>query len=384
MSEDTAVQEHDAATTEDVGNGGEPGASMRTRLLRWRPSRFVAVVLALALAASVAGGVWWSRQGLPEDTALIVGQHVVPTDELRGRLATVKALYGVEAPTETARLDEFRRDAAQSVAVGFVVEDAAAARGVSIPDEEVDAALAQYVTSFFGEGEAGRETFVEALGTAGASQSDVRAEVARQLLVSRLFADVTADVPVPTDEEVSVGFEERRCGLRVPLKRFLRNIVVPTRQEAARVVQQVRTGTPFFGLVAATTIDQSTREQGGALGFLSRTDLEPAYARAAFGAPVGGVFGPVRTQYGWNVGLVVRETPAREAELADVSDSLRVSLLDEERSAAWRVWLREQLEKADVQYGDAYRPADPLALPEVQGAPGATGTEDTADCGTTP
>lgn len=55
-------------------------------------------------------------------------------------------------PDRCGRLEQFRQDTAQSVAVGLVIDDAAADRGVSISDDAARTALTAYISSFYGKG----------------------------------------------------------------------------------------------------------------------------------------------------------------------------------------------------------------------------------------
>ncbi len=338
----------------------------------------LAGVVALLL---VSGGAWWANRGLPDDVAVRVGSTDVSVADLRGRMATVEALYGVTAPDSGTEEDGFWRDAAHSVAVGLVLDDAAKDEDVSISGNQVDASLQQVITSFFGAGEDGQEAFTEALATAGTSEDEVRDELRRQLEVNALFAAVTGDVASPTADDVAAAYQDRRCSLRLPEKRQVRNIVVATRADAQDVLRRLRGGASFASVAAATTIDASTRDSGGDLGLVAAADLEAAYAEAAFAVGKGQLFGPVQGEYGWNVGRVDAIRAGQVPTLAQATDQLKQALFSEAQSDAWRSWLRQQLDAADVQYGDAYVPEDPLALP-AEGLPGSGADEASgpADC----
>jgi peptidyl-prolyl cis-trans isomerase C len=121
---------------------------------------------------------------------------------------------------------------------------------------------------------------------------------------------------------------------------------------------------------AATTysLDGATRNKGGLLGPVAADDLEKGYARAAFGAGAGELFGPVRTHYGWNVGVVDKVLEPAPATFAKVRTALRETVLAEKSLAAWRDWLAGVIADHDVTYADSYRPADPDAVPDIDQA----------------
>ncbi|HVK26836.1 MAG TPA: peptidyl-prolyl cis-trans isomerase [Nocardioides sp.] len=345
------------------------------------PRQRLALASVVVVLVAAVGGTWWVNRGLPDDVAVRVGSTDVSVAELRGRMATVEALYGVTAPDDGKAKDGFWRDAAHSVAVGLVLADAAKDEDVSISGNEVDQSLQQVITSFFGEGEAGQAAFTKALATAGTSEDEVRDELRRQLEVNALFAAVTSDVESPTTADVAAAYDQRRCSLRLPEKRQVRNIVVATRADAQDVLRRLRGGASFASVAAATTIDGSTRDAGGDLGLVAATDLETGYAEAAFAVRKGQLFGPVQGAYGWNVGRVDAIAPGRIPTLEQATAQLKQVLFAEGQSEVWRAWLRKRLEAADVEYGDAYAPEDPLALP-TEGLPGTAADDDPApaDC----
>jgi peptidyl-prolyl cis-trans isomerase C len=101
--------------------------------------------------------------------------------------------------------------------------------------------------------------------------------------------------------------------------------------------------------------------------------LEKPYADAAFGAAQGAVFGPVRTQSGWNVGVVTAIQPSVPADPAALHEPLKQQLLLERQGERWREFLGGELAAADVRYADDFLPADPDSLPSTPTAmvPGA-------------
>ncbi len=92
----------------------------------------------------------------------------------------------------------------------------------------------------------------------------------------------------------------------------------------------------------------------------------------AFAAPVGGVFGPVQTQYGWNVGKVIQILPPAPAVFDQIKDDLRQQLQLDRQLTIWRDWMAGAIRKAHVRYADGYRPADPDSPPQTDNATSAS------------
>jgi peptidyl-prolyl cis-trans isomerase C len=369
-----AVGESAAVTGESgAPDAGGPGAGRSSRrnpvaLLRGRArivpggrARLVAAVAAVVvLLGAIAQIVVHEVTTLPADAALRVNGQTVSEADFRQRIDLLAGLYGAQPPTDPAGRDRFDRDAAQAVAASIVLDDVATAQNVVVPDSVAQDALNKIIQEKFPQG---RQSFDQALANLKVSEGDVLAEIKRQLTTARLFDQVTAPAPPVTDADVNAAYEQRKATFVVPEKRHLRNIVVADQATAQQVMTQLQTGADFAAVATASSADKSTAQAGGDLGSLSKDQIEPPIANAAFAAAPGALYGPVQGQHGWNVGQVLEVAPAQQLTLDQVRDQLRSQLDDERRLALWRPWLSDQIRSADITYADRYRPADPDALP---------------------
>lgn len=336
-------------------------ASLRAGDDRRRTLVSRAVVVLLVTGVAAAGWYAWDRsRQLPEDAVLRYGEKVVTERELRARVDVLGALYGVVRPEEAEKAADFDRLAAKSYAVSLVIDQAAADRGIEIGGKEardrLDALIEDQMSG-------GRPAFVQFLEDSRISEGDVLEEVSRQLLTARLIEEVTKDVEEVGEDEVRAAFRDNRDDFVVPETRKIGNIVVADRGEAVKVRRLAGQGRNFAALARTFSRDESTRDKGGLLGTLARSQLEADFAQAAFAATPGEVFGPVQTRFGWNVGQVVAVGAARPLAYADVKAELRTQLQNERRLETWRGFLGDLLASADVEYAGAYEPPDPEAPP---------------------
>jgi peptidyl-prolyl cis-trans isomerase C len=244
----------------------------------------------------------------------------------------------------------------------MVLEAQAARMGVGIADTKVRDTLNQYITQQLGPGPTAHDEFVRVLGNVGTSEDKVLAEIRQQMSVSELFTKVTADVTT-SDDDLRAAFPQYAAKLGAPEKRTLENIVVTNQDQAAQLVAQLGTGVDFAQLARTSSIDNSTRDNGGRLGQLTADQLQGDYAKAAFATPAGQVYGPLQNQFGWNVGKVVDVTPGVPAQFDQVKDKLRQLVDFDRRLTAWGDWLTASLKDGDVRYADDYLPADPDSAP---------------------
>ena len=357
----------------DEADSVPPSGGRRLRMPTSRRGRLLAAALALVLLAGAGGVGWWRMTALPSDAAYRYDDHVVTIDQLDQRIDVLRALYGVEQPEDPGKADTFRRDVAKSDAVSGILDAAAADRQIVVADKQVEDTLDRYVEQQFGPG--GRDAFVKALGNVGTSESAVRDEVRRQLTVSRLMQQVVGTITI-SDADLKAAYDQRKETLGTPEKRTLRNIVVAGQQDAQSVLDQLAAGTPIEQVAATRSLDASTKGAGGSLGEVARADLEQPVGDAAFGVGSAGQFyGPVQGAHGWNVGRIDAITPFVPATYEQVAVGLRQALQVERSLAVWRDWLGQQIRDAGVEYADAYRPADPDAVPSIESVGAPTGAE---------
>lgn len=316
----------------------------------------------LGLRAGV-GSLSFLPDWLPDDVAFRYQDRDVTVEELDAQVRMLGVLYGVKVPTKKAALNGFRRDAAKAYAVSLLLESAAGEHRVAVSDKKARDTLTDFLEQRVGTGPQAYSQFTDTLAAAGGSERMVLEEVKRRLEVAALFNKVSAGVPKVTAADVRKAFDQRKGQLGKPETRHLSNIVLGDRATANKVAAQLRAGASFAQLAKRVSLDGSTRETGGDLGDVARKDLDDGYGKLAFAAKSGAVFGPVKTEHGWNVGKVLAVLPPAPARFSDVSKDLTETLRVERAVDAWRSWLAERLRSQDVVYSDEYRPGDPHALP---------------------
>jgi peptidyl-prolyl cis-trans isomerase C len=309
---------------------------------------------------------------LPTGVALRVGSTDVSESQLQQRIQAFEALYGIGAPPAEPARDRFTRELARSVAMSIVIDQAAQERGITVSDQDAQAAADQLIQQRFGPG--GRDGFAALLGKIGASMQNVLDEIKRQQRYAQLYEQITAGIPEVTQADARAVYDGDPARRSVPEKRRIGNISVATEQDAQTVLTRARSGTDFAALAKDLSLDPTTKDSGGDLGFTDRASLETGYAQAAFSTPVGSLFGPVRSESGWNVGVVMDLRPERPLSFEEVQEGLRNELRQQRTTAKWRDWLAERVRDAHVTYSEKYQPppagVDPVPANAAPADPG--------------
>jgi peptidyl-prolyl cis-trans isomerase C len=339
----------------------------RVKLTLGYRSRIVAAVLVVVLLPVLVVGltvlvaVWTTR--LPDDVALRVDGVDITRAEAAKHANVLTLLYGTQAPRDPAGFDRYRRDAAQAMALGKIMDRAAVQMGLGVDDRGIADALNRITAN---GGALGPQKFEAAKLATGVNQQDLLDEVKRQNLSQQLYQKVIdqsgAQGPV-SDEDVQRFFDEHRAEMVRAETRHLRNIVLANKADADRVLAEARGGADFADLARRYSLDPTTKANGGELGVLNRAPLEDAYADAAFAAPPNSLFGPVQSPNGWNVGQVLEVQPQVPLNFPDVAQALRGEVVQDRIDQAWRDWVRQRFAEEHVEYGDDYRPVDPNFIP---------------------
>jgi peptidyl-prolyl cis-trans isomerase C len=317
--------------------------------------------LAVVITAGLVFLVVPLMTALPEGVAMRLAGTDVTEQELQQRVDGLEALYGIAEPAEDQARDQFNRETAKAIAGSMVIERACTERGIVISEKEAQDAVTKLIETRFAAG--GRDAFVKLLGEVGASMQNVLDEIKRQRGFTQLFDQVTKDVPEVTEADARAAYDTYRARMVTPEQRRLSNIVVSSSEQAEQVLQRAREGADFAALAKEVSLDPSTRDAAGDLGFVARAKLAEPYAAAAFAASSGSLFGPVQTESGWNLGKVVEVRPESPLRFEIVQEQLRKELRDERELQTWSAWLAEQMDEADPQYADKYRPKDADAVP---------------------
>jgi peptidyl-prolyl cis-trans isomerase C len=229
----------------------------------------------------------------PPMAALVNGQPIYLSDyerELEGYEAYLLSL-GVDPSSEEGQADlaQHRSLILDMMIEQVLAEQAAAAAGVVVSDEDVNAYMQVMIDENGGE-----EAFEAKLAELGETREDAWREVRAQLIGMAMTQRIVESVPT-TDEHVHA-----------------RHILVDTSQEAERILTQLQAGADFATLAQAYSQDTSTRENGGDLGFFPRGILlAPEVEDVAFALQPGQFSNVVQSALGYHIVQVVERDAAR-------------------------------------------------------------------------
>jgi peptidyl-prolyl cis-trans isomerase C len=181
-----------------------------------------------------------------------------------------------------------------------------------------------------------------------------------------------------TDEALQARYEDFLKKNPPQPEIHARHILVPTKEEAEKAIEQINSGKEFSA-VAAELSKGGSAQNGGDLGYFVKDDMLPEFAEAAFAIEPGQVSEqPIETQYGWHVIKVEDRRERQPPSFEEVKPTLESEAQQEIVTAL----LKELREEATVEIKTPPAPAAPVqggaATPDpaVQGGTTAPPTEE--------
>lgn len=198
-----------------------------------------------------------------------------------------------------------------------LMRQAAAAQGIVVSNAEVDAELNAMIA------ETSQEYFDSWLNANYYTLEEFREMLRLDLLTNQLMDAVIAGVP-ETAEHVHAA-----------------HILVNTEPAAQEVLARLQAGEDFAALAAEYSVDVTTRDQSGDLGWFPRGGLlVPEVEEAAFGLAPGQTSGIIASAWGYHIVKTIEFDPNRPIE-----EETQQRLI-EQAVEAWRFELRSG---ADIQ-----------------------------------
>lgn len=215
-------------------------------------------------------------------------------------------------------LDEGRSQVLDVLIEQVLIEQAAEREGVTLSDAEVESAIARDI-----EDNGGQAQFDSWLQQNNWTFSEYKAMQRSMMISSQMFERVTQNVPTQAEQV------------------HARHILVATEDEARALLSQLQGGADFAGLARQNSLDPSTKESGGDLGFFPRDTLVvPEVEEVAFALPVGQISDVIKSPLGYHI-LEVLERVQDRALTEESWQALK--------EATFRRWVKELWEAADIK-----------------------------------
>jgi len=295
--------------------------------------------------------------------AAVVGDRPILFTEVMEEINERRASRGLKLPSDSAEQMIVARGVIQEmIDEEVIVQHALRDTSVHVVDLDVQAAADAQMKRVRSQFKSDVE-FAQALKSGGFGTPEeykrwMNEKARRNALQEKLFAKLRQTgkiVPVPVSEQdVNEAFEKSKDNLpkRPPTVTFRQLVVAAHASEAAKAIArakaesllvEVRKGGDFEQVAKRESMDPSSKELGGDLGWNRRGTMVPPFERWMFALPPGQLSPVVETTFGFHIIRVDRVQPgevkARHILIRphiDSADIAKAKLRADSASAAWQ------------------------------------------------
>jgi parvulin-like peptidyl-prolyl isomerase len=200
----------------------------------------------------------------------------------------------------------------------LLIEQAAANAGIVISDSDLETAMQELIVKT-----GGQESFDAWLEMSQYTPEEFRLILRSGMISQEMYARITMEIPDKVEQV------------------HARHIVVDSVETGELVLASLQEGTDFATLATEYSLDESTRLNGGDLGFFPRgLLLSPEVEEAAFSLQVGETSGLVASGFGYHIIQVLEKDSGRPVT-AEIQQRLR--------EVAFETWLQQLWADATVE-----------------------------------
>lgn len=300
---------------------------------------------------------------------LIINGQVIDADVLDQEFSSIKASFEQLNPFAGCceRDEEFRGYARNNIVARVLLTQEAERRIDSITDAEVDTALQKL------KDEHGGETQFYIANGVGPEQEDlIRSDLAMNLRVKTLIDEVCADLPEPTEQDLSAYYEQNLDRYMTEERLHAIHILrAPARgEDRAEAYEQMRQarrrlldGEDFEAVARDVSdkvreYDQASEEERAQahdpidLGTFKRGELMEEFELVAFSLRVGEISPVFGTSFGFHIVKVVEHEPAIARPLDEVRDEVLAHFTEQQRGERLQQFVKTLEADATIEQTD--------------------------------
>jgi parvulin-like peptidyl-prolyl isomerase len=168
--------------------------------------------------------------------------------------------------------------------------------------------------------------------------------------VRRLLSDAVLSRVSLTDAELDAYCGEHARDFDRPERIRLRQILVPTPNEARDVVRRLKKDPKSFATLAQTRSRAPEASTGGAMGTFGRGELPAELEAAAFGLAAGETSDVVQSPLGYHVLRVEERVAASQTALPQCREAARAVLMRQKSDKSVREFVQGLMARAKVNH----------------------------------
>jgi len=284
----------------------------------------------MGIAALASGATQGSKPVIPDPphfSACIAHLQATAPKPAKGQPAPTAAQFKSQCEQQYKSL--------QQEVLGFLISSSwvlgeAGSLGVKVSDKEVKKRFEQIRNQQFPK--AGE--FEKFLASSGQSVSDLLLRVKLNLMSSKIQQKIAKQKAKVTHAQIEKYYHENPQRYGVPEKRDLELILSKTEAAAKKAKAEVESGKSFASVAKASSVDPTSKANGGQLPGVVKGQVEKSLDQAIFAAKKGVLSGPVKSPFGYYVFRVKNTTPGTQQSLKQAEQTIKAQLTATQQQSA--------------------------------------------------
>jgi foldase protein PrsA len=275
----------------------------------------------MGIAAATSQGASGTRVSYdpPDFTSCVATKRKTAPKPAKGQPAPTVAQFQTQCKQEYEGL---RDQVMQFLILQKWVDGEASDQGVNVSDKEAEAAYKKAVKGSFPKA----ADFQKFLTSSGMTAADARFQVRFNTVYDKLRKKAVKNADKVTDKDVADFYTKNKTRFATPLTRDLRVVLTRSKAKADQARAALQGGQSWASVAKKFSIDPASKAQGGVLSGLAKGQQEKAFDTAIFSAAKGKLTGPVKTQFGYYVFEVTKETAASQQSLKQATPAIKQQL----------------------------------------------------------
>lgn len=292
------------------------------------------VVLVAALALQACGNNEANTNGsneqevtqsaeLPDKAVAEVDGEDISKDEYKDEISFYSAML--------ASQQQLKSSVVQMMIQDKLISKDLEKNNIKVDEKEANDNFLQYVQNY-----GGQEQFDKMLEDYNMNSDKFKETIKKDLMYKkhREWFDENNEV---TDKEIKDYFEKNKDQLA---QVDASHILVEDEKTAQEVKQKLDDGEDFAKLAKEYSKDSANAENGGQLGFFTKSSMVKEFSDAAFKLKVGDISEPVKTTYGYHI--------IKVNDKKDTAEKLKDEITKNLNEQKYSEYLKELYDKANV------------------------------------
>jgi len=259
------------------------------------------------------------------------------------------------ASTEAGQnlLEEFNKTKLEEVINNTLLKQAAKDSGVELTEKEKNEMFNRQVEQLKSQNNWSDEQFKQVLSQQGIGSIEDYKEMFLEnenLAVQKYIEEeILADLEV-SDEEAKNYYDNNTSQFEQKEQIKASHIMVESKEKANELYNKIQSGSSFAELAKNNSVDDSSAENGGDLGYISKGQFIPSFEEVAFNLEIGEVSEPVENQNGgFHIIKVTDKKDAQLQEFSQVKDKIKSQLKSQKQQSAVNNHVQELRDEAKIE-----------------------------------